>query len=173
MGGNVSDIEMLLRAVFAMLGAGALGWERESYGKPAGLRTQMMVGLGSAMLTMVSLRLYYASVQDGSSGHFDLLRIIAGIIGGIGFLGAGTIIQRGGSVEGITTASTIWVVGGFGIACGLGYYLLAGINLLLALIVLVLFGKLEQRFLRSADNEPSSAEEVRQPGGERRGPPDE
>lgn len=173
MGEIFSDTEMLLRAVFAMLGAGALGWERESYGKPAGLRTQMMVGLGAAMFTMVSLRLYHASVQDGSSGQFDLLRIIAGIVGGIGFLGAGTIIQKGASVKGITTASTIWVVGGFGIACGLGYYVLAGTNLLLALVVLVVFGKLEQRFLRSTDNGPSSPEALSQPGDERRGPPDE
>jgi putative Mg2+ transporter-C (MgtC) family protein len=167
MGGNVSDIEMLLRAVFAMLGAGALGWERERYGKPAGLRTQMMVGLGSAMFTIMSLRLYHASLQDGSSGQFDLLRTIAGIVGGIGFLGAGTIIQAQGSVKGITTASTIWVVGGFGIACGLGYYLLAGTTLLLALTILVVFGRLEERFLRSAEDQPSSKDTLPQEDGER------
>ena len=158
MGANVSDVEMLLRAVFAIVGAGALGWERERYGKPAGLRTQMMVGLGSAMFTMVSLRLYLDSLHAGVSSQFDLLRIIAGIIGGIGFLGAGTIIQARGSVKGITTASTIWVVGAFGIACGLGYYSLAGMNLLLALLVLSVFGRLERRFLRSPLDPPSSAE---------------
>ncbi len=161
-----SAVEMLLRAVFAVLGAGALGWERERYGKPAGLRTQMMVGLGSAMFTMVSLRLYLTSLHEGASGHFDLLRIIAGIIGGIGFLGAGTIIQARGSVKGITTASTIWVVGAFGIACGLGYYFLAGVNLLLALFVLVVFGRLERHFLSATDNDPTSAEELPRPGGE-------
>ncbi len=153
MGANPSDLEMMLRALFAIIGAGALGWERERYGKPAGLRTQMMVGLGSAMFTMVSLRLYLLSLQAGVSSQFDLMRIIAGIIGGIGFLGAGTIIRARGSVTGITTASTIWVVGAFGIACGLGYYSLAGMNLLLALIVLSVFGKLERRFLRAADPE--------------------
>ncbi len=173
MGENVSDIEMALRAVFAMLGAGALGWERERYGKPAGLRTQMMVGLGSAMFTMVSLRLYHASLHDGSSGQFDLLRIIAGIVGGIGFLGAGTIIQARGSVKGITTASTIWVVGGFGIACGLGYYLLAGVNLLLALVILVLFGRLERRFLGSPTGQLSSAEDLPHERGKRTALPKE
>lgn len=172
MGESVSDVEMLLRTVFAILGAGALGWERERYGKPAGLRTQMMVGLGSAMFTIVSVRLYHASLQDGSSGQFDLLRTIAGIIGGIGFLGAGTIIQTRASVKGITTASTIWVVGGFGIACGLGFYLLAAMNLALALIVLVMFGRVERWFLDGDDNKRASPEDLRQEGGERTGPPD-
>lgn len=161
----VSDLEMLLRAVFAIVGAGALGWERERYGKPAGLRTQMMVGLGSAMFTMVSLRLYLASLHEGSPSQFDLMRIIAGIIGGIGFLGAGTIIQAQGSVKGITTASTIWVVGAYGIACGLGYYSLAGMSLLLALMVLTLFGRLERRFLSSPVDSSSSEEEFAGEGG--------
>ena len=143
-----SALEMLLRAVLAVLGAGALGWERERYGKPAGLRTQMMVGLGAAVFTMVSLQVYLDSLHGPASAHFDLLRTIAGIIGGIGFLGAGTIIQARGSVKGITTASTIWVVGAFGIACGLGYYFLAGVNLALALVILVAFGRLERHFLR-------------------------
>ncbi len=168
-----SDLEMLLRAVFAIVGAGALGWERERYGKPAGLRTQMMVGLGSAMFTMVSLRLYLASQHEGSPGQFDLMRIIAGIIGGIGFLGAGTIIQSQGSVKGITTASTIWVVGAYGIACGLGYYSLAGMNLLLALMVLIVFGRLERRFLSSPLDPPSSAEEFTLKGGQCRDRRDE
>jgi putative Mg2+ transporter-C (MgtC) family protein len=162
----VSDMEMLLRAVCAIVGAGALGWERERYGKPAGLRTQMMVGLGSAMFTMVSLRLHLAWLQEGSAGEFDLMRIIAGIIGGIGFLGAGTIIQSQGSVKGITTASTIWVVGAYGIACGLGYYSLAGMNLLLALIVLIVFGRLERRFLSSPVDSSSSEEEFAEDGGQ-------
>jgi putative Mg2+ transporter-C (MgtC) family protein len=155
----VSDLEMLLRAVLAIGGAGALGWERERYGKPAGLRTQMMVGLGSAMFTMVSLRLYLASLHESPPGQLDLMRIIAGIIGGIGFLGAGTIIQAQGSVKGITTASTIWVVGAYGIACGLGYYSLAGMNLLLALLVLTVFGRLERRFLGSPIESPSPEED--------------
>ena len=173
MGENLSDVEMLLRAVFAILGAGALGWERERYGKPAGLRTQMMVGLGSATFTMLSLRLYLVSLQGGASGPFDLLRVVAGIVGGIGFLGAGTIIQARGSVKGITTASTIWVVGAFGIACGLGYYLLAAMNLVLALIVLVGFGRLERRFLGSPVGVSSVAEALPRDDGEHTGQSDE
>jgi putative Mg2+ transporter-C (MgtC) family protein len=136
-----------------VIGAGMLGWQRERHGKPAGLRTQMMVGLGAAMFTMVTLKLYEAAVQSGVPGRFDPLRVIQGVVGGIGFLGAGTIIQARGSVKGITTAATIWVVGAFGIACGLGYYALAGVNLGFALFILTLVGMLEKRFLEQPDVE--------------------
>ncbi len=170
---NLSHIEMLLRTVFAILGAGALGWERERIGKPAGLRTQMMVGLGSATFTILSVRLYHASLHDGSSGQFDLLRVIAGIVGGIGFLGAGTIIQARGSVKGITTASAIWVVGAFGIACGLGYYLLAAMNVALALIVLIVFGIVERRLVNPVDSDHASPTDFPQEGSHRMGPPGE
>jgi len=141
-----SSIEVVLRAVCAVLGAGALGWQRERHGKPAGLRTQMMVGLGAAMFTMVTLKLYQSALEAGAPG-FDPLRVIQGIVGGIGFLGAGSIIQARGSVKGITTAATIWVVGALGIACGLGYYFLAGVNLAFALLILSVMGMLERRLL--------------------------
>jgi len=143
-----SEWEVVLRAFIAVLGAGALGWQRERHGKPAGLRTQMMVGLGAAMFTMVTLQLYQAMLEAGGPARPDPLRVIQGIVGGIGFLGAGTIIQARGSVQGITTAATIWVVGGFGIACGLGYYFLAGVSVVFSLIILSAVGILERQLLR-------------------------
>jgi putative Mg2+ transporter-C (MgtC) family protein len=142
-----SEWEVILRAFLAVLGAGALGWEREAHGKPAGLRTQMMVGLGSAVFTMVTLRLYEATVPPGGTPGPDPTRVIQGIVGGIGFLGAGTIIQARGAVRGITTAATIWVVGALGIACGLGYYFLAGVTIAFSLLVLSAVGFLEKRLL--------------------------
>ena len=146
-----STLEIVVRATLAVIGAGALGWQRERHGKPAGLRTQMMVGLGAAMFTMVTLKLYEAAIETGMPGRLDPLRVIEGVVGGIGFLGAGTIIQARGSVKGITTAATIWVVGAFGIACGLGYYVLAGVNLGFALVILTLVGMVEKRLLDQPD----------------------
>jgi putative Mg2+ transporter-C (MgtC) family protein len=144
-----SEWEVVLRAFIAVLGAGALGWERERHGKPAGLRTQMMVGLGAAMFTMVTLQLCQTMLEAGGAARLDPLRVIQGIVGGIGFLGAGTIIQARGSVQGITTAATIWVVGAFGIACGLGCYFLAGVGIGFSLIILSVVGILERQLLRS------------------------
>lgn len=154
-----SSVEVVVRAVFAVLGAGALGWQRERHGKPAGLRTQMMVGLGAAMFTMVTLKLYQAAMEIGSPDRLDPLRVIQGVVGGIGFLGAGTIIQARGSVKGITTAATIWVVGAFGIACGLGYYFLAVVNLVFALLILSAMGVLEKRLLGDVAPQAEAPEE--------------
>ena len=102
--------------------AGVVGWERESADKPAGFRTFMLVGLGAAAFTLLTMRLY--AQVDASGGEFgaDPIRIISGVIGGLGFLGAGTIIQAGSTVKGITTAATIWVTGSIGVACGLQFY---------------------------------------------------
>jgi putative Mg2+ transporter-C (MgtC) family protein len=112
--------------------AGVVGWERESQDKPAGFRTFMLVGLGSAAFTLVTMRLYdQISTPSGRVGA-DPIRIVSGVIGGLGFLGAGTIIQAGTNVWGITTAATIWVTGGIGVACGLGYYSIAIATVILA-----------------------------------------
>lgn len=148
--------DLFLRVVVALLGAAALGWQRERHGKPAGLRTQMMVGLGSAMFTLVTLKFYLSLLDAGAAGRMDPLRVIEGIVGGIGFLGAGTIIQSRGSVKGITTAATIWVVGAYGIACGLGYFLLAGMNVAFALITLSLLGMLERSVMNEYDTDPKT-----------------
>jgi len=149
----LSSMEMIVRAIVAVLGAAVLGWERERLGKPAGLRTQMMVGLGAAIFTMTTLKLYEELLINEKVAGFDPSRVIQGVIGGIGFLGAGTIIQARGSVHGMTTAATIWVVGGLGIACGLGYYLLAGLSVVLALSVLLGVGMLEAHWI----GDPESA----------------
>jgi len=161
MDASPSSVEVVLRAAFAVLGAAALGWQRERHGKPAGLRTQMMVGLGAAMFTMVTLRLYEAALEAGLPGRLDPLRVIEGVVGGIGFLGAGTIIQARGSVKGITTAATIWVVGAFGIACGLGYYFLAVVSVVFAMIILSGIGILEKRLMNGTGGETGSPDKPR------------
>ncbi len=80
-------------------------------------------------------------------GGLDPVRVIAGVVGGIGFLGAGTIIQARGEVQGITTAATIWVVGALGVACGLGYFFLSALTVVYSLIVLALISIIEKRLV--------------------------
>lgn len=136
--------EIVLRPLIALACGAALGFEREAAEKPAGLRTQMLVALGAATFTILTLRLY-DGLQSDQSG-LDPLRIISGVAGGIGFLGAGSIIRERGTVSGVTTAATIWVTGSVGIACGAGWYSIAVTVTLYALATLWLLGILERRF---------------------------
>jgi putative Mg2+ transporter-C (MgtC) family protein len=103
----------------ALLCGAALGWEREAKRKPAGLRTHMLVALGACAFTLATNIMVAGGGREAAS-VVDPARTVAGIIGGIGFLGAGTIIRSGSHVEGITTAATIWVTGAVGLACGIG-----------------------------------------------------
>ena len=116
----VSTIDIIIRLLITFVLAGLIGIEREHQRKPAGLRTNIMVGLGSTLMTLASIQA--ADLFRGSP--VDPTRIAAQIVTGIGFLGAGTIINKGPSVVvGLTTAATLWVVAGIGIAVGFGFYL--------------------------------------------------
>jgi putative Mg2+ transporter-C (MgtC) family protein len=153
-----SNLEFFLRPLLAVVLAGVLGWERETHDKPAGLRTMMMVGLGSAAFTTVVFWVYAGILTSGLTQRADPLRIVEGVVGGIGFLGAGSIIQSRGSVQGMTTAATIWVVGSIGVACGVGQYGVAGIVTLYAWLILWLVGFLEHRSLRLKGSNDSNAD---------------
>lgn len=124
--------EILLRLILATLAGGLIGLEREVVHKPAGIRTHMLVSLGSALFVLVTLTTIPSEVA----------RIIAGIATGIGFLGAGTIFKAKNEVQGLTTAASVWTVAAVGIAIGLGYYLMTIIAAALILIILHL-NKLE------------------------------
>ncbi len=136
----VSPAELVARLVLAVLFGGLIGWEREAHNKPAGLRTHMMVSLGAASFTLASLTL-----MSAGGGTGDPSRIVQGVTAGIGFLGAGSIIQSGRSVAGVTTAAGIWVVGAIGIAAGGGHYLLAGTTSVLAFLILSALRFLERK----------------------------
>jgi putative Mg2+ transporter-C (MgtC) family protein len=124
---------------------GAIGLEREISGKPAGLRTNILICLGSALLTDVSLRI---GIVNGTRVG-DPARLAAQIVSGVGFLGAGTIMQAKGKITGLTSAATIWVVAAIGIAVGAGmYFEAAGAGALVA-IVLGGLGKLEYHARRA------------------------
>jgi putative Mg2+ transporter-C (MgtC) family protein len=121
--------------------AGLLGLDRQIHGCWAGLRTHILVSLGCCILVLGGTVL-------GSEEGANLSRIIQGIAAGVGFIGAGTILKlpRQERVEGLTTASSIWLAAGLGTACGLRLYLLAATNTLLTLVVLVALGWAERRF---------------------------
>lgn len=123
---------LLLRMLAAVLAGGVLGLDREARGKPAGLRTLMLVALGASLFTIVAV------TYDGP-GVFDPLRAVQGIAMGVGFLGAGVILRREDehSVTGLTTAALIWVVAALGIGFALGLWVLTAIALGLAVIVLI------------------------------------
>jgi putative Mg2+ transporter-C (MgtC) family protein len=140
---HIPMAEIALRMGVA-LGLGLLiGLEREWRRKAAGLRTNMLVALGSCVFLIVGLEILESSNEKTS--QIDPTRIIEGIIGGIGFLGAGSIIRSGGDIRGLTTGAAIWTAGAVGVACGAGRF---GIAILLtAAIIFTLFvvGALEPR----------------------------
>ena len=129
--------ESLLRLALAAVLGGLIGVERELREREAGLRTHLLVALGSALFTIVGAYGFDAFLNTGASVvRADPTRIAAQIVTGIGFLGAGAIIRQGLSVRGLTTAATLWVVAAVGLAAGAGYYSVAVITTALVLIAL-------------------------------------
>lgn len=129
---DFSLIDPLL--VAALLG-GIVGFERERSGKVAGLRTHALVSLGAALLSVVSVKLYENFPSIGGEYGFDY-HLVANVIVGIGFIGAGTILKRENRVEGTTTAASLWVVAAIGIASGLGLYSAAITTTLIVYVIL-------------------------------------
>ena len=143
----ISWLELLGRLLLAMILGAVVGWEREKQNKPAGLRTHMLVTLGAAAFVLSGLELLDALSAQYERARLDPTRVVEGVVGGIGFLGAGSIIQARGNVAGITTAASVWISGAIGAACGMGAYLIAAVTALLTLITLGLLGVLERRYL--------------------------
>jgi putative Mg2+ transporter-C (MgtC) family protein len=145
--------ELLLRAGLAVLGGTAIGWDRERRDKAAGIRTIALVALGSAGVVLCAVELN-ASLPAQAQLAYDPLRVVSGVIGGIGFLGAGAILHARGRIHGMTTAATIWAAAGFGIACGLGLYRLAGVLLGMTLVTLIVLKALKGSMLPEHDLKP-------------------
>ncbi len=148
------QLDLALRMTVALLLGAVIGFERELQSQPAGFRTHSVVALGAAIFTVVS--------AFGFSGPgADPTRIAAQIVSGIGFIGAGTIIQSRGQVRGLTTAASLWSVAAVGMAAGAGLYGTAVIATILMLIILSLFDWAESRARRRLGLQP---EEKRPPG---------
>ena len=139
----MNDYEIAFRLLLACILGGIVGWEREKIHKPAGLRTHILVALGSALVTIISI---YAFTSINTLNK-DPGRIAANIVTGIGFLGAGTIMREGLSVRGLTTAASIWVIAAIGMAVGSGMYISALVTTFL--VFLTLDGFLERVFFRN------------------------
>jgi putative Mg2+ transporter-C (MgtC) family protein len=141
--------ELLLRLALAAVLGGLIGVERELREREAGLRTHLLVALGSALFTIVGAYGFHAFLESGQSVvRADPTRIAAQIVTGIGFLGAGAIIRQGLSVRGLTTAATLWVVAAVGLAAGAGYYSAAAITTAVVLVALWPLRILAYRILR-------------------------
>ncbi len=137
-------LEIALKLLLAVALGGLIGIERESSQKPAGLRTNILICLGSTM--MMSLAMMTTQGREGSSG--EVMRMAAGIITGIGFIGAGTIIQSEGIIVGLTTAATLWSVAGLGLVIGSGYYLIAIIFTVVIFLTLAAFRQFEEHHFK-------------------------
>ena len=140
----------VLSIVLAVVFGAAIGLEREVSGKAAGLRTNVLICLGAAVFTIISKQMVAGT-------EASLTRIAAQIVTGVGFLGAGAIIQDRGGVQGLTTAATIWLVASIGTACGAGFYTLAVISTFVAIIILIGLGQLEKplgRYMKKRSQQP-------------------
>lgn len=133
---NMPTMQIVLRLVLSILLCGAVGLEREIHGSPAGLRTHILVGLGSALIMLVSMY----GFDEG-----DPARLAAQVISGIGFIGAGTIMRHGGDIKGLTTAATLWLTAMIGLASGNGYYIGAIVTTILSLLTLIFLRFLESK----------------------------
>ncbi len=141
---NADYLQMLLR-LLAAVGAGAcIGYERSFHGRPAGLRTHVLVCLASAVLMLVTVYEDHWVRMSGEE-RLDPTRMAQGIMTGIGFLGAGVIVKEGLSVRGLTTAASIWITAAIGVLAGVGLYVPMLFSVVLTLMVLSVFRWIEMR----------------------------
>lgn len=140
-----SYTDVFVKLILSLFFGGIVGYEREAHGRAAGLRTHILVSVGSCLIMLTSTYIYevYKNVTV-----IDPSRIAAGVVTGIGFLGAGTILRFRGSVIGLTTAASIWAVAAVGLATGLGFYEGAIVTTALILATLILVSRMEYRFIR-------------------------
>jgi putative Mg2+ transporter-C (MgtC) family protein len=150
------QLELGLRLAAGLVLGAIIGFERELHRQPAGFRTHSLVSLGAALFTIVSAYAFVGPMVDPT-------RIAAQIVSGIGFIGAGTILQHRGSVRGLTTAASLWAVAAIGTAAGAGLLVMAVVGTVLILVVLQLLDVVEafaRRRLNIHKEEPKSGEDA-------------
>jgi putative Mg2+ transporter-C (MgtC) family protein len=136
---------MALRLGGAALLCGLVGLEREVRGRPAGLRTHILVGLASAVYTLIMVELVNQADSHPDIARVDPIRIVEAVTGGVAFLAAGLIVFTGDKVRGLTTGAGLWLSAAVGLSAGLGLWPLAGMTTALALVVIHLLGRVERR----------------------------
>lgn len=163
-GVDAVHLEIALRLVVALAIGGLIGLERSYHGRPAGFRTHALVCLSTSLLMLITVyEARWFPTDAGGRVTIDPTRMAQGIMTGIGFLGAGAIIQSRGRVGGLATAASIWVAGAVGMACGLGYYSHAFLLAVVTAIILAL-----SRFIegRGGEHEPGGHQAKRDAGDE-------
>jgi len=150
----MENYEVIVRLSLAIFIGGAIGYERQYKNRPAGFRTHILVCVGAAVVSMMQIYLVEETINT-MLAHPELMgamradsgRMPAQVITGIGFLGAGTIMHEKGSIKGLTTAATVWVVGCLGLAIGYGYYWLSAVSGIFVFLILVSLKNLEKNIL--------------------------
>lgn len=147
---EIPILDMLTRLLVATGLALCLGLERELRGKPAGLRSHMLVSLGSSAFIIVGMSVLLTTGEGGErTASIDPNRVVEGVVGGIGFLGAGSIIRSGAHIQGITTGASIWLAGAIGVAAGINNFPLAAMVTFIGLFIMVALGRFEHEILES------------------------
>lgn len=144
----ITQYEILIRLMIALILGGIIGFEREQSNHAAGLRTNILVCLGACLLMLLSIYGFSDFVNEWNV-RVDPARLAAAVITGVGFLGAGTILYTGKKISGLTTAASLWVVAAIGLAVGAGFYFASIAVMIMVILTLWLFNKLESRFIRN------------------------
>lgn len=146
------ELVFVVRLLLAMLLGGIIGAERERKNRSAGFRTHILVTVGSCMFMIVSISMpmMISTMPNGIVNNADPGRIAAQVVSGIGFLGAGAILQDKGKVRGLTTAASLWVVAAIGLAIGAGMYFTAVATTIFLFLVLSVFSKFEEKTMRKS-----------------------
>lgn len=150
----MEPLQVIIRLGLALIIGGAIGYEREFKNRPAGFRTHILVCIGAAIVSMIQVHSFNETTAlilkhpelEGAL-KIDIGRMGAQVISGIGFLGAGTILHDKGSVKGLTTAASLWVVACLGLAIGMGYYALGALSGVMVFLVLVVLKRVEAKVL--------------------------
>ena len=154
-----TQLDLAVRLTVGLVLGAIIGFERELHRQPAGFRTHSLVSLGAALFTVVSAYGFTGDLVDPT-------RIAAQIVSGIGFIGAGTILQHRGHIRGLTTAASLWSVAAIGTAAGAGLYIVAIVGTLLILIVLSILDRIEEIARRRLQLNPPAAHESTPAGSE-------
>jgi len=144
-----NDFQMITRLLLTLVLSGLIGLERQVHRRDAGLRTHILLALGSCLIMLTSIYVFDIYKDKVT---MDPARIAAGVVTGIGFLGAGTIIREPEKVRGLTTAASLWVVAGIGLAVGIGFNRIAIYTTVLVLIVLHFLRYAEKPFTKEDNN---------------------
>ncbi len=150
-GGVVGNLILIfLSLAMAAVLAGIFGFERESHGHSAGLRTHLLISIGSAVVMIISIYGFGAwdAIYTANGVSRDPARLAAQVVAGIGFIGAGSIVKNGISVRGLTTATTLWISMTIGLACGSGNFIIAIAGTFIALVALISMRKIETRLAK-------------------------